>query len=445
MVRIPSRPRAPLSSGAARIDDLAHDGRGVAHIDGKAVFIDGALPGETVRFHYTVRHSQHDEGVLEAVLEPAPGRVEPRCPHFGVCGGCVLQHLDGDRQIEYKERRLLDNLARIGKVQPADLLPPLRGPQWNYRRKARLGVKDVVKKGQVLVGFRERRSPYLADLRRCEVLAPPVGERLEELARLVERLTLRQQIPQIEVAIGESVTALSFRVLKEPGSGDREHLRAFGARYGIHIYLQPGGPTTTVRLWPDDPAPPLSYRLPACDLQFEFQPYHFTQINPAINRLLVDRALELLEVQPTDRVLDLFCGLGNFTLALARRSAGAVGVEGDAELVACAWRNAVANGIDNVEFVSADLYDTARLPARLLPPFDRILLDPPRSGALPLLPVLGSLAASRIVYVSCHPATLARDAGELVHRYGYRLQGAGVLDMFPHTAHVESIAVLVRV
>jgi 23S rRNA (uracil1939-C5)-methyltransferase len=421
------------------VDDLAHDGRGIAHVDGKAVFIEGALPGEDVRFHYTARHSTYDEGQIEAVITPSPDRLEPRCAHFGVCGGCSLQHLAAARQLAFKQHWLLDNLARIGKVQPGQVLEPLRGPSWGYRHKARLGVKQVIKKGRVLVGFRERHRSYLADLKRCEVLQPRIGSLLEALGQLIERLSIRDRLPQIEVAVGDEIAALSLRVLVPPSSEDQALLCDFGRQHDLYIYLQPEGPASTYRLWPEQAAP-LSYRLPGYDLELAFMPYHFVQINPAINRQVVEQAVALLEVQADERVLDLFCGLGNFTLALARRAREVVGVEGDANLVEWAGRNAARNGIDNVRFYAADLTRDVRAQDWMQGAYDKVLLDPPRSGALELIPQLAALQARRVVYVSCHPATLARDAGELVQRSGYRLVSAGVMDMFPHTTHVESIA-----
>lgn len=425
-----------------RIEDLTHEGHGVARRDGKAVFVEGALPGEEVRCAYTARRNRHDEARVLEVLTPAPERVEPRCAHFGVCGGCALQHLDPAAQLARKQRWLLDSLTHIGKVQPERVLEPLTGPVWGYRRRARLGVKHVTRKGRVLVGFRERHSPYIADLRRCEVLDSRVGGLLEELARLIETLSIRDRLPQIEVAGGDAVMALSFRVLAPPNETDLVRLRSFGEHHGLALYLQSGGPDS-VRPLENSPAPVLSYRL-ADGLELEFQPHHFIQINAALNRSLVERTGELLEIGPEDRVLDLFCGLGNFALALARRAREVVGVEGDAGLVEWAGRNAARNRVENAVFHAADLAGNLDGQPWLQGGYSRVLLDPPRSGALELLPWLAVLGARRVVYVSCHPATLARDVGELIHRFNYRLESAGVLDMFPHTAHVESMAVLAR-
>ena len=434
---------AAMEPFVIHIEDLTHEGHGVGRREGKAVFVDGALPGEEVRCAYTARRGRHDEARTLEVLTPAPERVEPRCAHFGVCGGCALQHLDPTAQLARKQRWLLDSLTHIGKVQPERVLEPLTGPIWGYRRRARLGVKYVTKKGRVLVGFRERRGPYLADLRRCEILDERVGSLLEELARLIETLSIRDRLPQIEVAGGDAVMSLNLRVLAPPSAADLAQLRSFGERHGLVLYLQPGGVDSVQPLEISPEPPVLSYRL-ADGLELGFQPQHFIQINAALNRALVERTCELLELGPEDRVLDLFCGLGNFTLALARRAREIVGVEGDAGLVEWARRNAARNGIANAAFYAADLAGDLAGQPWIQGGYDRILLDPPRSGELELMPWLATVGARRIIYVSCHPATLARDVGELVHRFGYQLLGAGVLDMFPHTVHVESVAVLAR-
>lgn len=433
------RARLPEGTFGARIDDLGHDGRGIARLDGKAVFIHGALPGESVEFRYTGRHSQYDEGRVERVIEAGPDRVEPHCAYFGVCGGCSLQHLAAERQIAYKQDWLLGNLARIGRVEPETVLPPLTGPHRGYRHKARLGVKYVTAKGRVLVGFRERDKPFVADLRRCEVLHPRVGGLLEALGELIGGLSISRRLPQIEVAVGDTDVALCFRVLDPPDEADRSRLIDFGRMHDIQVWLQPSGPDSVHSLWPESAM--LGYRLPAFDLDLRFLPHHFTQVNNTLNRAMVDQAVALLDPRPDERVLDLFCGLGNFTLPLARRAARVIGVEGDAGLVEWAQGNAVHNGIDNAEFRVADLTREITAQDGYGDGFDKLLLDPPRSGALEAIPAVAALRPQRIVYVSCHPATLARDAGLLVHEHGYRLSRAGVMDLFPHTAHVESIAV----
>ncbi|MEJ2643315.1 MAG: 23S rRNA (uracil(1939)-C(5))-methyltransferase RlmD [Gammaproteobacteria bacterium] len=437
------RRRVPLPAPVeADIDSLAHDGRGVAHVDGKAVFIDGALPGERVRFEYLRQHRSYDEGRTVDVLAAAPERVEPRCPHFGVCGGCTLQHMAPQAQILAKQGTLLENLARIGDVRPQNVLEPLTGPHWGYRHKARLGAKFVVKKGRMLVGFRERHAPYVAELTRCEVLHPSVGERIVALTELLAGLSVRMRVPQVEVAVGDHITALVFRHLDPLTDADRAALESFGRNHDVAVFLQPGGPDSVELLYPR--TADLTYGLPAHHVTLAFEPTDFIQINPAINRQMVDRVLELLALRPEHQVLDLFCGLGNFTLPMARRAAEVVGVEGEAGLVRRAEQNAARNGISNTRFYCADLNEDLVDSPWLQRRYDRILLDPPRSGAAAMVARLAALGAPRIVYVSCHPGSLARDAGQLVHELGYRLVSAGVMDMFPHTAHVESLALFER-
>lgn len=447
MARHRQRRRLRLPDGCfeTEILDLTHDGRGLARIDGKAVFIHGALPGETVEFRYTGRHSQYDEGMVEWVMRPAPERVTPRCTHFDLCGGCSLQHLAAERQIDYKQQWLLANLTRIGRVEPEQILPPLTGPHWGYRHKARLGVKHVTAKGRVLVGFRERTKPFIADLQRCEVLHPRVGALLEPLGALIGQLSIHNRLPQIEVAVGDEAVALCFRILDPPTETDLARLIDFGQRHTLQIWLQPKGPDTVYPLWPENAW--LDYSLPDQDLGLAFLPQQFVQVNAELNRGMIRQALRLLEPAPEDRILDLFCGLGNFTLPLARHAGHVVGIEGALDLVEWAEQNARRNGIDNVEFHAMDL--TADWSAQPWydchgPGYDKVLLDPPRSGAAEAMPLIAGLRPRRILYVSCHPATLARDAGLLVHEHGYRLRRAGVMDMFPHTSHVESIALFER-
>lgn len=435
-----SRKRKPLPSATFRatIDTLNHDGRGVARIDGKATFIEGGLPGEEVDFTLVARHKRYDEGVVSEVIRAAPERVTPHCVHFGLCGGCSLQHLHAEAQISMKQQILLDDLRRIGGVTPEEILPPLTGPHWGYRRRARLGAKYVEKKSAMLVGFREKRSAYLADLSRCEVLHPQVGENLVALRELLRGLDAYQRIPQVEVAAGDQAVGLVFRHLDPLSEHDLTALRAFGEQRGFYIYLQAAGPDSVTPLWPADPR--LSYRLPEFDVELEFRPTDFTQVNGDINGAMIKRALELLDLRGDERVLDLFCGLGNFTLPIARRAAWVTGVEGDAQLVARARDNARRNAIENAEFHAADLGDPLSMWPWAARSFDKILLDPPRTGALEVVRRIAKLGAARIVYVSCNPATFARDAAELVQQHGYRLRKAGVMDMFPHTTHVECIA-----
>jgi len=419
--------------------DLAHDGRGVARVDGKTVFIDGALPGERVRFRVFKRRRQLDEAGLVEVLVASPERVIPACEHFGICGGCSLQHLSAPAQLAAKQRQLLDNLERIGKVRPERVLAPLRGPAWAYRRRARLGVKYVHKKGRVLAGFRERDKPYIADLRRCEVLQAPLATLPRDLAALVETLAIREKIPQVEVSAGDAATALVFRVLEPPGPEDTGKIAAFGAQQGVQIFLQTGGLDTVRAL--HDGYPPLTYAVDEGRAVIEFGPVDFIQINREINASMVTAALELLLPTASDTALDLFCGLGNFTLPLARRARRVLGVEGDASLVAKAESNAARNGVGNAAFVKENLFEPAQFGPWAHERYDVVLLDPPRAGAAALLTRMAHWRPRRVVYISCHPGSLARDAETLVHAQGFRLTCAGVMDMFPQTTHIESIAV----
>ena len=432
------RKRLPEPVSGITIESLGHDGRGVTHIDGKAVFIDGALPGEVVSFEYLTSRKKFDEGRVTEVQQASPDRVEPKCQHFGLCGGCSLQHMEAGAQIRAKQQVLLDNLRHIGKVEPETVLPPLTGQIWGYRTKGRLGAKDVIKKGRVLVGFREKRSPYVADLSRCEVLHPSVGEKVPALSALIEQLDAKARIPQIEVAVAETTTALVFRHLDPLTDGDLEKLKQFATDNNFRIYLQAAGPDSVQPLLPEDSS--LSYRLAAQDIEIHFRPTDFTQINTGINEQMVARVLELLALDKSDRVLDLFCGLGNFTLPMARQAGLVVGVEGESGLVSRARENAVLNGIENATFHTANLMDDHIESSWVGEGYSKVLLDPPRSGAAEVLDMLGNVGPKRIVYVSCHPGSLARDAGILVNEKGYRLLAAGVMDMFPHTAHVESIA-----
>ena len=432
----------------AEVVDLAHDGRGIARVDGKAVFIDGALPGERVRFRVYKRRRQFDEAGLVAVEVASPDRVVPKCAHFGVCGGCSLQHLSPAAQLAAKERQLLENLERIGRVRPDRVFPALRGPAWAYRRRARLGVKYVHKKGRVLAGFREREKPYLADIRRCEVLAEPFSALPEEVAALVESLSLREKVPQVEFAAGDeeapgrATAALVFRIMDAPTADDLDRLAAFGDRHAVQIFLQSGGLDTVTPL--RGGYAPLTYSVDSDRITLEFGPVDFIQVNREINRSMVETALDLLAPQRTDAVLDLFCGLGNFTLSLGRRCARVVGVEGDAALVQKARANAARNGLANADFHVDNLFEPGTIGTWAKNTFDLVLLDPPRAGAAEILERMPHWGPRRLVYISCHPGSLARDAGILVEGQGLRLIGAGVMDMFPHTTHVESIAVFER-
>jgi 23S rRNA (uracil1939-C5)-methyltransferase len=423
----------------ADIVDLAHDGRGVARLGGKAVFVDGALPGERVRLRVLKRRRQLEEAGLVDVLIASPDRVVPACAHFGICGGCSLQHLSAQAQLAAKQRQLLDNLERIGRVRPERVLAPLRGPAWAYRRRARLGVKYVHKKGRVLAGFRERDKPYIADLKRCEVLQEPLANLPRDLAALVETLTIREKIPQVEVSAGDAAIALVFRVLEAPGPGDADKIAAFGALHGLQIFLQTGG-LDTVRPLAQD-YPPLTYAVDDGRIVIEFGPVDFIQINREINASMVSAALELLLPTDSDTALDLFSGLGNFTLPLARRTARVVGIEGDAALVDKAAANAARNGVGNAAFFTENLFEPTQFGPWATERYDLVLLDPPRAGAAALLPRMAHWRPRRVVYISCHPGSLARDAENLVYTLGFKLTYAGVMDMFPQTTHVESIAV----
>lgn len=427
---------------AAEVEALSHDGRGIVRVDGKTVFVDGVLPGERINLRLLHRHRDYDEASAEEISRASPSRVTPRCEHFGVCGGCTLQHMAVETQLATKQQTLLDNLRRIGHVQPDTVLAPMTGPVWGYRRRARLSVRYVPAKGKALVGFVERGKPFVTDTRRCEILDPKVGSLIEALSGLLSGMSIADRIPQVELAVGDLHTVLVIRVLGTLTASDRERLTEFESGHRIHIYLQSDKPDTLEPL-AGEPVR-LSYGLPEWNLELDFEPADFIQVNAEINRRLIACALESLEVEPGHKVLDLFCGLGNFTLPLARVAGTAVGVEGDAGLVRRARLNAEKNGIGNAEFHHADLFQEPATAPWMRQRYDRVLLDPPRAGAREIIGHFGKLSPQRVVYVSCHPATLARDAEVLVNRLGYRLCAAGVLDMFPHTAHIESIAVFER-
>jgi 23S rRNA (uracil1939-C5)-methyltransferase len=424
------------------VTSLSHDGRGVAHVGGKALFITGALPGERVSVRNLKARRHYDEASVDVIERAAPQRVPPPCAHYGVCGGCSLQHLEPSAQIAAKQLHLLEELKRTGRTEPARILEPLTDSTWGYRRRARLGARYVPKKGRVVVGFRERAAPYVADLRRCEVLAEPAGGLIESLGELLTTLDIRTRVPQIEVAVAENATALVLRVLQPPSTRDLERLRAFAQARQVQIHLQTGGLDSVAAL---DETSPLVYRLPEFDIELEFSPTDFIQVNAALNRRMIGRAIELLAPQSEDDVLDLYCGLGNFTLPLARRSGRVIGVEGERGLIERARHNARRNGIANAEFHVADLATVdAQLPwARRS--YAGVLLDPPRVGTGDeVLRLIERCGARRVVYVSCHPGSLARDSGVLVGELGFRLEAAGVIDMFPHTSHVESMALFKR-
>lgn len=427
----------------ATITNLSHDGRGVARIDNKATFVAGALLGERVVLSYVKRHRKYDEADAIRVIEASPDRVEPKCRHFDVCSGCSLQHMKPEAQIAAKQQVLGDNFERIGKVMPGAWLPPLSDHPWNYRRRGRFSVRYVPKKQRALVGFREESdSRLVADIQQCEVIHPALGPKVGLLSDLVTSLDAAQTIPQIEFASGDDTVALVFRHMAPLSSRDQDALVAFGKDHGFAIYLQPGTHAAVQPLWPE--APRLAFALPADNVELEFLPLDFVQVNAGMNQRMLARTMELLDLQPTDRVLDLFCGLGNFTLPMARHAAEVVGVEGEHGLVERAAGNASRNGLANASFRVANLFDNQRNEKWATQPWDKIVLDPPRAGADKVIDYLPRKHTNRLVYVSCHPGSLARDAGILVQKHGFELVSAGVMDMFPHTAHVESIALFQR-
>ncbi len=444
---MPPAPALPYDTVIA-VEALDQEGRGVAHVDGKAMFIEGALPGERVQVITLKDRPSYTVARVARILKASAARVTPRCPHFGVCGGCTLQHAHPALQIAAKQRALEDALARIGRVAPDVMLPPIEGPAWGYRYRARLSVRHVPKKGGVLVGFHERKSSFVADMSECHVMPRKLSTLLPALRALVAALTLRDRLPQIEVAVGERddtlVYALVLRILAPLAQTDEAQLVAFAEMHGVEFWLQTGGPATVVPFHPRDAS--LAYTLPEYGVTIPFGPSEFTQVNSAINRVLVRRAVTLLAPGPGQRIADFFCGLGNFTLPIARRGANVVGIEGSAALVARAQDNAARNGLaQRARFAVANLFTITPESLGAFGPLDGALIDPPREGAVELVKSFAhrddSGAVRRIVYVSCAPGTLARDASVLVHERGYRLAAAGVVNMFPHTAHVESIAV----
>lgn len=429
----------------ATIESLDHEGRGVAHVDGKTVFIEGALIGEVVEYSSYRKKPSFEMAQTSRLIKTSSQRVAtPACPHFGMCGGCSMQHLEAAAQVAAKQRVLEDNLWHIGKARAESILPPIYGPAWGYRHRARMSVRYVIKKGSVLVGFHEKRSRYVADMHTCKVLPPRIADLIDPLREMIGQLTIRERLAQIEVSLGQDVDVLVLRNMEPLGEGDDVILRTFADRHRVQFFLQPKGPESAYAFYPLD-APQLNYTLPEFDVTMPFHPTEFTQVNPYINRVLVRRALRLLDPQPGERVADLFCGLGNFTLPIARSGAFVVGVEGSDALVRRAQENAAYNGLsERTEFHAANLFEVAEDTLGQWGRFDKMLIDPPRDGAAEVVKALDGDAPGRIVYVSCSPSTLARDAAELVHNKGYRLAAAGVVNMFPHTAHVESIALFER-
>ena len=424
----------------ALIESLDQEGRGVAHVDGKVIFIEGALPGEEVSYTSFRRKPNFENAKADTILRASSQRVTPHCPHFGVCGGCSMQHLEATAQVAAKQRVLEDAFWHIARLRPETILPPIIGPAWGYRRRARLTVRKVDKKGGVLVGFHEKRSSYVAVMDSCAILPAATSALLLPLRELIATLSIADRLPQIEVADSAASTALVLRILAPMTPADEAKLREFADRHAVVFYLQTGGPDTATLFYPPAAAPPV-YHLPDFAVSLCFRPTDFTQVNHDLNRVLVRRALSLLAVQAGERVADMFCGLGNFTLPLARMGARVLGVEGSAALVARAQDNARANGLaDSIDYAVANLFTVTPAQLAAWGDVDKMLIDPPREGAIELVKSLAGKMPTRIVYVSCNPATLARDAAVLVNEKGYRLAAAGIANMFPHTSHVESIA-----
>ena len=418
------------------IDDLTQDGQGVATVAGERVFVADVLPGETVTISVGKRRRKLRQGQLHTVISASPERTTPGCEYFGRCGGCGLQHLEPAAQLGWKSKAMLETLRRIGGVVPEAVAAPITSKPWRYRRRARLGIKNVTAKGRVLVGFRERAASYVTDMQHCEVLAPPFDACLGGLAETLAACSVASKVPQAEIAVGDDHAAIVLRVLSDPSNDDCARLLEFGQRWDLDVYLQPGGLDSVVPL---GETRPLLYRLPEQQIELEFTPIDFIQVNAGVNRAMVTRALELLQPIETDRILDLFCGLGNFTVPLARQADQVLGMEGAANLVERARVNGRRNGVDNIEFVTADLNDPAALPKQR---FDLVLLDPPRTGAAAMVERISSVKPRRILYISCHPGTLARDSAVL-YAQGFELSTAVAVDMFPHTNHVETMALFI--
>ncbi|HEY3433042.1 MAG TPA: 23S rRNA (uracil(1939)-C(5))-methyltransferase RlmD [Rhodocyclaceae bacterium] len=438
------KPRVIPGETPVQIESLDHEGRGIAHVNGKVIFIEDALPGELVEYSSYQRKPSYEQAFATKILKESSLRVKPHCPHFGVCGGCSLQHLDASAQTAVKQRVMEDALWHIGKLKPEVLYPPITSSTWGYRHRARMSVRYVEKKGGTLVGFHEKRSGFLAVMDSCPVLPPGISDLISPLKILMANMDGRERLPQIEIAVGDGQRVLVLRNLEPLSERDEHLLRTFADQHGIVWYLQPKGPATAHLFHPAD-TPPLAYSLPEYALQLRFSPTEFTQVNHGVNDLLVHRAMALLQPQPGERIADMFCGLGNFTLPIARSGATVVGVEGSKELVDRARANAILNGLeDRCEYGVANLFEATPESLAALGKFDKMLIDPPRDGAAALVQAFDETSPKRIVYVSCKPATLARDAATLIYEKGYKLKGAGIANMFPHTSHVESIALFER-
>jgi len=436
------------------IESVDQEGRGIAHHEGKVIFIEGALIGERVTYSSFRKKPSFENAQSTAILKKSFMRVQPKCVYFGLCGGCSMQHLDERGQVAVKQRILEENLKRIGKVTPETILPPIHGSAFGYRQRARLSAKYVIKKGKALVGFHEKRSSYVADMSSCEVLPPKISKLLPLLAQMLESLSIREQLPQIEVACGDQVDVLVLRIMAPLSEEDEAILRNFADQHAVQFWTQTKGPDTVFPFYPLD-APALTYTLPEFGIEMPFAPTEFTQVNHQLNRLMVHRAIKLLAPQTGELIVDFFCGLGNFTLPIARSGARVLGIEGSAALVKRAQQSAAHNGLDRdsatklgdgfAEFMMMNLFEITAESLQKLGRLDKWLVDPPRDGALELVrAITPETAPQRIVYVSCNPATLARDAEVLVHQQGYILKLAGVMNMFPQTSHVESIAVFER-
>ncbi|WP_227104016.1 23S rRNA (uracil(1939)-C(5))-methyltransferase RlmD [Chromobacterium rhizoryzae] len=430
----------------AQVESLDHEGRGVAHVDGKTIFIDGALPYETVVYSAYRKKSSYENANTSQVLKESFLRTQPRCPHYGTCGGCSMQHVEFSAQVAVKQRVLEDNLARIGRVKPQQVLTPIAGPAWHYRHRARMSARLVEKKGGVLVGFHEKRSTYITDMSECHILPRHISDLIVPLREMIYKLSINNRMPQVELAVGDKVDILVFRNMEAINDADHALLRAFSDAHGskerpLQMWLQPKGPDTCYPVYPLD-APKLTYSLPEYRVEMPYYPTEFTQVNPEINAVMVARALKFLDPRPGERIADMFCGIGNFTLPIARSGAEVHGMEGSQPLVKRAVENATHNGLqDKVSYEMANLFEVTEESFAALGRFDKMLVDPPRDGAVQLLKAITEdTAPKRIVYVSCNPATLARDANVLVHTKGYTLKAAGIINMFPHTAHVESVA-----
>lgn len=435
------KPKPNLTPQTAQIVNLSHDGKGVARINGKVTFIQGALPDELVEFQYTRVKKDFDEGKLLSIVESSSIRVEPKCPHYQMCGGCSLQHMSAEEQIRFKQSHLLDLLSRYGHTEPQTVLAPLTSHNWNYRNKARLSTRFVEKKQTTMVGFRERNNPrYITEINQCPILNAKLDADIVHLRKLIDTMEDKHCIAQIEVAAGDDEIALILRNLSPLTTQDELKIQEFAQQFQYKIFLQPGGPDSVFSFYPPNAHDYLSYQLPDYKITFQFHPNDFTQVNAGLNRKMVSQALQLMELKSSDIVLDLFCGLGNFSLPMAKLCSRVIGVEGSKNMVERAYMNAKANHITNADFYAANLDDVMEVRNLVNTSFNKVLIDPPRSGALEIVKQIDSINPERIVYVSCNPVTLARDTDILVNQKGYVLITAGVMDMFPHTAHVESIA-----